>query len=137
MWLDMRSEEYATLAALEKQVRGFIDSAKTPGVVFSVDVVGDRPAGRIDPNHVLVQGALAALEQVGIRGTLETGSTDGNVPLAAGHPTVTIGITRGGNAHRLDEFIETGPVAAGLHQTILLILATAAYQAETHAPSSE
>ena len=60
-----------------------------------------------------------------MHGTLETGSTDGNIPLSEGCPTVTIGITRGGNAHRLDEYIEVSPVASGLRQLILLTLATA------------
>src|SRR5262249_459724 len=95
---------------------------------FSIEVVGDRPAGSIPPNHPLVQGALAALELVGTKGTLENGSTDANVPLAAGCPAVTIGITQGGNAHRLDEYIETRPVAAGLRQLIILTLAFSAYQ---------
>jgi hypothetical protein len=35
---------------------------------------------------------------------------------------VTIGITHGGNAHRLDEYIDLEPVAAGLQQLILLIM---------------
>jgi di/tripeptidase len=54
---------------------------------------------------------------------LETGSTDANVPLAAGCPSVTIGITRGGNAHRLDEYVELQHVEAGMRQLILLVLA--------------
>jgi tripeptide aminopeptidase len=69
---------------------------------------------------------MAALAKVGVRGTLETGSTDGNVPLAEGCPAVTIGITRGGNAHRLDEYVETAPVSAGMRQLITLTLAAAA-----------
>ena len=76
-----------------------------------------------------MQGALAALDCVGITGALESGSTDANVPLSRGCPAVTIGITRGGNAHRLDEFIETGPVKVGLQQLITLALAAAEYYA--------
>lgn len=85
------------------------------------------------PQHPLVQGALAALEIVGLRGALENGSTDGNIPLAAGCPTVTVGITRGGNAHRTDEFIETAPVNNGARQLLVLTLAAAAYQAHEYA----
>jgi acetylornithine deacetylase/succinyl-diaminopimelate desuccinylase-like protein len=129
LWLDMRSEEPGALATLEAQVRAAIDAVATPELVFRAEVVGDRPAGHISPDHPLVQGALAALERLGVRGTLESGSTDGNVPLSEGCPTVTIGITRGGNAHRLDEYIELAPVAAGMRQLITLTLA-AAYSAE-------
>jgi acetylornithine deacetylase/succinyl-diaminopimelate desuccinylase-like protein len=125
MWLDMRSEESKTLAVFEKEVRAEIDLLRSPDVRFEIEVVGDRPAGFIATNHPLVLRALDALAQVGVRGTLETGSTDGNVPLAEGCPAVTVGITRGGNAHRLDEYIEVTPVAQGVRQLILLTLATA------------
>jgi tripeptide aminopeptidase len=101
-------------------------------LTFSVKVVGDRPGGYLNTRHPLVAGALQALEQLNVRGSLETGSTDGNIPLQAGCPTVTIGITRGGNAHRLDEYIETAPVTAGIRQLLMLALAATQYQREEH-----
>lgn len=125
LWLDMRSEESGGLAQLEQEVRSHVLAASRPDLTFSVELVGDRPAGTISPDHPLVQGAMAALGQSGIQGILESGSTDANIPLAAGYPAVTIGITRGGNAHRLDEYIETQPVSAGLRQLIVLTLAAA------------
>lgn len=132
LWLDMRSEEQSALSKLRDQVYLLIDAVKRPGLTFEVEVVGNRPAGSINSEHPLVQGALATLSHLGMRGALETGSTDGNIPLAAGCPTVTIGMTRGGNAHRLDEHIETQPVASGLKQLITLALATASYQREEY-----
>ncbi len=125
MWLDMRSVERSALATFEQYVRREIDAVSSKEVAFSIDVVGDRPAGYISPDHPLVKRALAVLRQIGLHGTLEIGSTDGNVPLSEGCPTVTVGITYGGNAHRLDEFIEVSPVASGIRQLILLTLATA------------
>ncbi len=133
MLLDMRSEDQQALNHLEEQVRAHVRGLTTQDQTFEIAVVGSRPAGNIAPHHPLVQGALAALDTVGVRGTLENGSTDGNIPLAAGCPTVTIGITRGGNAHRTDEFIETAPVSIGARQLLLLTLAAAAYQAHEYA----
>jgi acetylornithine deacetylase/succinyl-diaminopimelate desuccinylase-like protein len=129
LWLDLRSEDSQTLTVLEDAVRVRVEEATRPDLKFSIEVVGDRPAGALAPQHPLVQGALTALHRVGIQGALETGSTDANVPLAAGYPAVTIGITRGGNAHRLDEYIETPPVASGLRQLVLLALATTTFLA--------
>jgi tripeptide aminopeptidase len=123
LWLDLRSEESSALARIERDVRKLVDNAAKPNLTFKIEVVGDRPAGSIPPSHELVQAALTALEQTGIKGTLENGSTDANVPLAAGCPAVTIGITRGGNAHRSDEYIEVSPVASGMRQLLLLTLA--------------
>lgn len=132
-WLDMRSEDSRALDQLEKQVRAEIDATTAPDLSLEVQVVGDRPAGYLDPTHPLVRTALAALETVGVSGSLETGSTDGNLPLAKGCPAVTIGITRGGNAHRLDEFIEIQPVPFGMRQMILLVLAAVEQQAQSPA----
>lgn len=123
LWLDMRSESYPALQNLEKQVRAYVDTLTTPELCFEVEVVGDRPAGALSPEHQLVQGALGVLSLLGIQGILENGSTDANIPLAAGCPAVTIGITRGGNAHRIDEYIERQPVDLGMRQLILLALA--------------
>ncbi|NWF67843.1 MAG: M20/M25/M40 family metallo-hydrolase [Chloroflexi bacterium] len=125
LWLDLRSEDSGALQALEQQVYAQIATLSKPDLALTVEIVGDRPAGSVAATHPLVLGALAALAQVGVRGTLESGSTDANVPLAAGCPAVTIGITRGGNAHRTDEYIETKPIAAGLQQLVLLTLAAA------------
>ncbi|MBZ0286948.1 MAG: M20/M25/M40 family metallo-hydrolase, partial [Anaerolineae bacterium] len=100
LWLDMRSEESSALATFEQEVRAQVDTVNKPSLPFTIDVVGDRPAGSIPAEHPLVQAAMAVLAQVGVQGTLENGRTDANVPLAQGTPAVTIGITRGGNAHR-------------------------------------
>jgi acetylornithine deacetylase/succinyl-diaminopimelate desuccinylase-like protein len=123
LWLDLRSEDQESLMNIEQQVRDQVEALTTPELSYTVEVVGDRPAGHIPPDHSLVQAAMAALAQIGVNGMLETGSTDANIPLAAGCPAVTIGLTRGGNAHRLDEYIDTEPLPAGLRQLFLLILA--------------
>jgi tripeptide aminopeptidase len=129
LWLDMRSEDRNTLNTLEAQVMNSIRGLESTDVSFKIEVVGDRPAGSIPTDHPLVEGAVAALARVGVRGVLETGSTDANVPLSLNVPAVTIGLTRGGNAHRLDEYMETEPVELGLRQLIILALAAAEAEA--------
>lgn len=129
LWLDLRSTSPAALKRLRGQVDALVRQQEQKGLRYEIAVVGDRPAGAIAEGHLLVQGALAALSQVGISGAFEVGSTDGNLPLSRGCPTVTIGITRGGNAHRLDEFIDLPPVRGGMQQLITLALATAAHYA--------
>lgn len=128
LWLDLRSEDNGALDRIRHQVLQLVNATQKPGLTFQVEIVGNRPSGGIRPQDPLVMAALEALEQVGVHGTLETGSTDGNIPLYHGCPTVTIGITRGGNAHRVDEYIETVPVEAGMKQLILLTLGALTYQ---------
>jgi tripeptide aminopeptidase len=125
MYLDMRSETPDGLAALEARVLRAMDSLRRPGLEFTSELVGDRPAGQISTDHPLVQLAAAALEAAGHKPIYETGSTDANILLANGLPTVTVGVSYGGNAHRLDEYIETGPLGDGIWQLLLLILTAA------------
>ncbi|MBX3066334.1 MAG: M20/M25/M40 family metallo-hydrolase [Anaerolineae bacterium] len=123
MLLDMRSEDKEALATLERQVRNLVEAQMHRDLTFSIEVVGDRPAGIVPRNHPLVQLARMALESVGAQPVYETGSTDANVLLAAGLPTVTVGITQGGNAHRTDEYIETPQLSDGLAQLFILMAA--------------
>ncbi|MCU0476926.1 MAG: M20/M25/M40 family metallo-hydrolase [Anaerolineae bacterium] len=125
MWLDLRSEQTDALTVLEREVRNLVNHMTTDEVRFRVEVVGDRPAGYLSPEHPLVQAAIESLGYVGMRAVLETGSTDGNVPLAAGCPTVTVGITRGGNAHRLDEYAEIAPIREGMIHLLMLLITAA------------
>lgn len=121
LWLDLRSEDQHTLLQLEQHVRKLTERLSDDELQFHIEVVGDRPAGAIATSHELVKQAQAVLTHLGVQALLETGSTDGNIPLAAGCPAITIGITHGSNAHRLDEYIETEPITTGMKQFILLI----------------
>ncbi|HEX3050262.1 MAG TPA: M20/M25/M40 family metallo-hydrolase [Aggregatilineaceae bacterium] len=124
-YLDMRSEDSKTLQALEQQVMDAIKRVSKTDLTFEIDVVGDRPSGYISPSHPLVQMAAAALDVISHPVFYESGSTDANVLLANGLPTVTIGISYGGHAHRPDEYIETTPLADGVWHVILLALTVA------------
>ena len=131
LWLDMRSVCQAALSALSDRVLQLVEKQRDSGVQFIVETVGERPAGSLPAKHELVVGALEALALLGMGGALEAGSTDANVPLSQGWPAVTIGITRGGNAHRRDEFIEIAPVRRGMQQLVTLVLAAAYFYAAT------
>jgi tripeptide aminopeptidase len=122
LWLDMRSETNEALADLEHQVRQHINDVQSDRLHFNVDVVSDRPSGYVQDDHPLVQMALAILQLQGTEAGLHTGSTDGNIPMSFGCPTVTIGMTTGGNAHRSDEYIEIAPVRKGVEQLFHLTL---------------
>jgi acetylornithine deacetylase/succinyl-diaminopimelate desuccinylase-like protein len=123
--LDLRSEAPAALQALVAQVEALARAAAAPGVEVAWEVIGDRPAGGIPREHPLVRLAAASLEAASGRRekpAFENGSTDANVPLSLGLPCVCVGLTRGGNAHRCDEYIETEPLEIGLKQLVMLAL---------------
>lgn len=120
--LDLRSVEPAVLDGLSDQVERIVAAAEPKGI-FHVEIVGDRPAGRIDRAHPLVQAAAAAYTAAGIAVSFDTASTDANIPLSRGIPAVCIGVGDGENAHRLDEYIEPARVPQGMRALLWLALA--------------
>ena len=124
--VDLRSVDGEALAGLEESVRSVIRRYATPSLEISTEVIGDRPSAALPVNHPLVQAAIAALDYAGFHAPLlEIGSTDANILLANGIPTVCIGITTGGDAHTIREHIETTHLAAGMRQLTLLALLAA------------
>lgn len=114
--LDLRSEGREQLAELVSRLEEKIREAGKPEVTFEAEVIGERPAGETDPNHPLIQLALECVREQGLEPSLTTGSTDANIPLSRGYPALVLGITTGGGAHTVNEFINTSQVEKGLAQ---------------------
>lgn len=114
--LDLRSEGQDTLAELILKVEKLIHNANRPGVTVTSEVIGQRPAGEISPHHPFVKLAEECLLEQGIAPILTSGSTDANVPLSKGYPAVVLGISTGGGAHTVHEYINTEPVKNGMEQ---------------------
>jgi len=119
--LDLRSEEVKTLAELIRQVDQLIAESNRTFVEVTTDIIGQRPAGEISPDHPLVRLAISCLEAQGLQAALNIGSTDANIPLSLGLPAICIGLTTGGGAHTTGEYILTQPLAQGLAQLADLV----------------
>jgi tripeptide aminopeptidase len=119
--LDLRSESAATLDELARQVEQMVCSMQKPGVTIEFEVIGQRPWGELPAEHRLVKLAQDCLHSVGVEARLNIGSTDANLPLSLGLPAVTIGLTTGGKAHTVHEFINVDPLEKGLEQLVRLV----------------
>jgi tripeptide aminopeptidase len=121
--LDLRSVDPDALDALHSGVQAVIAEAidEDAGITVSSETIGERPAGSIPADTPIVRATLDILESLGVDGTLEAGSTDANIPISKGIPTVCIGLTTGGHTHRVDEYIDVPPLHTGLEQLVLLI----------------
>jgi tripeptide aminopeptidase len=120
--LDLRSEDSQTLAALASQVGRYCQSIMREGVSVNLDLIGKRPGGELQSDDPLVALAQKCLQALGVTPRLNIGSTDANIPLSRGLPAVCVGLTKGGGAHTLQEFIEIDPVSRGLAQLVALVL---------------
>lgn len=132
--LDLRSEKPEGLSWIIDQVMEIVSRYQTPkwqqrGVMVVAEVIGDRPPGEIAEDHPLVVAAQNALAAAGYpqQPDLRISSTDANIPLSRGIPAICVGVTEGGNAHRLQEWISTEPLARGMSHLLLLSWQTAAW----------
>ncbi|HUE79984.1 MAG TPA: M20/M25/M40 family metallo-hydrolase [Sphingomicrobium sp.] len=118
VWLqvDMRSEDPAPLAKLEREFLAIVDRAaaaenrarSTSDGKVSADpkLIGDRPPGRTAASADIVRFAEAAYRAEGIAVKPAASSTDANLPMSLGIPAVTMSrVATAGRAHAPDEWI--------------------------------
>lgn len=127
MLLDLRSEDPHRLAILVAEVEKLVlNRQRLRDVSVEMKQIGNRPPGQISRDAPLVQQAATALRHVGsTKVNFIASSTDANVPLSQGFTAVCIGLTESGNAHRLDEYMDSTHLAQGMSQLLLLALSAA------------
>lgn len=138
-WLDVdcRSLDVEALDDAERAVRrAAVEAAASengrrgPGAAplhARIEVTGDRPAGATPANAEIVRQACAATRVVGRAPIAAAASTDANVPLSLGIPSIAIGAGgRGGGAHTPDEWYENSAGAVGIERALLIVAAAAA-----------
>lgn len=112
--LDLRSLDAQALKDLDGLAVGALHTAaREVGVTVRVERVGDRPGGDLNSEGLLPLLKEAAREQkVDLR--TASSSTDANAAVPHGLPAVAVGVYRGGNAHRTDEWVQTASLGPGL-----------------------
>ena len=73
------------------------------------------------PNEGLVRAGGRALASLGLSARLAASSTDANAAMAAGLPAIAFGVYRGGDAHRLSEWLEPASLPGGLEALTRLL----------------
>ncbi len=116
--LDLRSESPRALLDLTHRVERLFAAAQKPGLQVDAKRIGWRPAGEIPTNHALVKLVERVLRGMGISPHSDIASTEANLPLSLGYPSVTIGLTIGDRAHSAQEYILTAPLEKGLTQLV-------------------
>lgn len=119
--VDMRSVDHGNLVKTYERVERILRQARA-GVTVTWDLIGDRPAGSVPFDDPMVRHALDILRDLGIAPIPDASSTDANISISRGIPSVCIGLTSGGHAHRQDEYIDIPPIALGLAQLAALIV---------------
>jgi tripeptide aminopeptidase len=122
MLVDRRSLDQRELDAFEAELVGL--SVESP-LEVECELVGQRPAGRIEHGHRLVQTVLQVRRSLALPDRFGSGSTDANAAAAFDIPALSIGCTRGSGMHTLEERIELEPLELGCRQLAAVIGALA------------
>ena len=130
--IDLRSSDANRLAALDAILRSAIDATltsenagKQPDRVLAVEIkdLGKRPSGSNATDAALIANAEAALSSLGIEPSRNASSTDANLPMSLGIPSITI--SRGGiseRSHSVDEYWEAKDPQLGPQVALLISL---------------
>jgi tripeptide aminopeptidase len=111
--VDMRADDPSALAELVRRLEATVANTPDP-LQVRLEPIGDRPAGRVDPDSPLVRAAEAALRAEGVAVTNPATSTDANAAHARGVPAVAVGVTTGAGEHTTQEWIDIEPIATGV-----------------------
>jgi len=126
MLYEFRSDEREALSVMQVHLDGIIESFRAKGITVSLTLVGDRPcAAPVDEEKMaaMIQRAEAAARRWYGHGiTCRSGSTDCNIPLSMGIPSLSLGCYRGEGAHTREEYVEASSLHAGLQFAYDLIL---------------
>lgn len=135
MEVDMRAIEPRNLEAMEalflesvdKAIAEYNASGPREKVSYELIKIGDRPSGELSPGLPLIQRTMAATQYFGASPNLGRGSTNINIPVSLGIPSVCIGRGgKGGGAHSLHEwFLNDEPGDESIQLALLVALAQA------------
>lgn len=133
---DLRSTDPEQLIRLEVELHRAVEDAvlsasrgqrpEAAGIRFSIEKIGDRPAGRLPAGSGLLELLCAVDRHLAIRTEPRIASTDANIPLSLGIPAVSIGAGgEGGGIHTRAEWYDARGRDLGLRRILLLLLALA------------
>jgi acetylornithine deacetylase/succinyl-diaminopimelate desuccinylase-like protein len=146
MRVDIRSTSMAEMERLEVAMRTALDDAveqeskimearassqrRTSGVSCEIVVIGNRPAGELNPNARILQVIRAVDAHLANVAQVQRASTDANIPLSLGREAIAIGGGgTGGGAHTLQEWFDCNGRELGLKRILLTLLALAGVSA--------
>ena len=135
--VDLRTIDPVLLQKLDGEIVAKCEAAaKAQKVTFAREFIqrseaGGRPeqlASRLD--HAIVRTPVDVLNYLNVKilpdgEPVPTGSTDANVGVTRGIPSVAIGRARGGNQHSLSEWVDTESARLGTKQIVLVAIALA------------
>ncbi len=122
--LDLKATSARSFTTAERALRKIVrEVSKERSVPLKIAPVGGWDEAALAESHPLVQTVLAVHQALRIRTHFSPGGAEVALALAAGIPSVALGISHGRNRHRQTEWVELEPISEGLAQVFLIALA--------------
>lgn len=127
MLYEFRSESRDNLKYMEEQFMELIHQAEArEDMEVSLTLVGERPCGgdvEEEAQEELLDRARRTVQEiVGVKPQESAGSTDCNIPLSLGIPSVCAGAYYGKGAHTREEYVEMSSLLDGCRLALSLVL---------------
>ena len=126
MLFEYRSDVGASLNAMDAFFHRTLQAYEAMGIGVTAELVGDRPCMGNVPEKAeeqLRQRVRDAVSQyTGVVPMGHSGSTDCNIPLSMGVPSICFGGYRGHGAHTREEYIEVESLLPGMKAMLSYIL---------------
>ena len=127
MLYEFRSDNYDSLLDAKAYFERVLADFRAEGLEIEAELLGERPCGKKD-NADPRQAALLALcagsiqKRAGFAPEFHPGSTDCNIPLSLGIPSICVGCYNGSGSHTREEYVEISSLRPGLAFALDLIL---------------
>lgn len=126
MLYEFRSDQSENLDWMQEQLDGVLSQFISRGMDVSCQLVGERPCALNVPEkeqkRLADRAAYYAQKHFGITPKRLAASTDCNIPLSMGIPSVCIGCLYGAGEHTREEYVEISSLKPGLHLALDFIL---------------
>lgn len=126
MLYEFRSDSKEDLTFMEQHFISVINSYRRKGIQVEVTLVGERPCkGKVDElkqSEIIGNVIKIIKEHSQLMPTVKAGSTDCNISLYYGIPSVCLGVCKGGGAHTREEWVERKSLIEGYRIAFDLIL---------------
>lgn len=124
---EIRSENNKSLQKVKQTFKLIIEkyTKQYPDIEITEDISAEVPAVIFPKNHRIYKITMDVQKQLGIVSKIDAGNTDGDVSLAKGIPTVTIGISEGWNTHSLNEYMDKRLFQLGIKQAFGVVYTVA------------
>ena len=122
---EYRSDDVECIGIMKEKFLKIFEEEKSDKVKVTVKVVGERPcADGVDEKEQesltgICKGIIEGI--IGREVRIDSGSTDCNIPMSEGVPSVAIGVYMGGGMHTREEWLELDSIKDGFLVAVKVI----------------